>query len=66
AGANTHWGIATALADGDGDVAVLEVDEAWLPLLASQVHPRVVVLGNLFRDRLDGYGELRRLGNSGA
>lgn len=61
AGANTHWGIATALADSDGDVAVLEVDEAWLPLLASQVHPRVVVLGNLFRDRLDGYGELRRL-----
>jgi UDP-N-acetylmuramyl tripeptide synthase len=61
AGANTHWGIATALADRDGDVAVLEVDEAWLPLLAAQVHPRVVVLGNLFRDRLDGYGELRRL-----
>lgn len=61
AGANTHWGVATALADTDGDVAVLEVDEAWLPLLAAQIRPRVVVLGNLFRDRLDGYGELQRL-----
>ncbi len=61
AGANTHWGIATALADAEGDLAVLEVDEAWLPLLASQLKARVLVLGNLFRDRLDGYGELRRL-----
>lgn len=61
AGANTHWGLATALAEGDGDVAVLEVDEAWLPLVALQVEPRMVVLGNLFRDRLDGYGELARL-----
>jgi UDP-N-acetylmuramyl tripeptide synthase len=63
AGANNHWGIATALADDDGDLAVLEVDEAWLPLLAAQLNPRVVVLGNLFRDRLDGYGELERLAN---
>ena len=61
AGANTHWGLATALAEGDGDLAVLEVDEAWLPLVAGQLEPRLVVLGNLFRDRLDGYGELQRL-----
>jgi lipid II isoglutaminyl synthase (glutamine-hydrolysing) len=57
AGANVHWGIATALVEQRGDIAVLEVDEAWLPLIAAEVEPRVVVLCNLFRDRLDGYGE---------
>jgi UDP-N-acetylmuramyl tripeptide synthase len=61
AGANTHWGVATALTERDGDIGVFEVDEAWLPLLAAVLRPRVVVLGNLFRDRLDGYGELDRL-----
>src|SRR5437588_2303026 len=60
-GANTHWGVVTALAEGDGDSGVFEVDEAWLPLLAAELRPRLVVLGNLFRDRLDGYGELERL-----
>jgi lipid II isoglutaminyl synthase (glutamine-hydrolysing) len=61
AGANTHWGVSTALAEGKGDTGVFEVDEAWLPLLAAELRPRLVVLGNLFRDRLDGYGELDRL-----
>ena len=61
AGANTHWGVATALADQRGEIGVLEVDEAWLPLLCAQLRPRLVVLTNLSRDRLDGYGELERL-----
>jgi UDP-N-acetylmuramyl tripeptide synthase len=61
AGANTHWGVATALADGGGDLGVFEVDEAWLPLLATELRPRLIVMGNLSRDRLDGYGELERL-----
>lgn len=61
AGANTNWGVATALAERGGDVAVFEIDEAWLPLLANQLQPRLLVLGNLSRDRLDGYGELERL-----
>ncbi|MDX6688938.1 MAG: hypothetical protein QOG15_395 [Solirubrobacteraceae bacterium] len=61
AGANTHWGVSTALAEGAGDIGVFEVDEAWLPLLAEQMRPRLLVLGNLSRDRLDGYGELERL-----
>jgi lipid II isoglutaminyl synthase (glutamine-hydrolysing) len=61
AGANTHWGVSTALAEGAGDIGVFEVDEAWLPLLAAQMRPRLLVLGNLSRDRLDGYGELERL-----
>jgi len=57
-GANTHWGVAAALAERDGEVGVFEVDEAWLPLLAAELKPSVVVLGNLARDRLDSYGEL--------
>jgi UDP-N-acetylmuramyl tripeptide synthase len=61
AGANTTWGLATALAEGGGEVGVLEVDEAWLPLVSAHVAPRLIVLGNLSRDRLDGYGELEQL-----
>ncbi len=61
AGANTNWGIATALAEGEGEIGVLEVDEAWLPILCAHIAPRLVVLGNLSRDRLDGYGELEQL-----
>lgn len=38
--------------------AVLEVDEAALPVVISQISPRVIVLNNLFRDQLDRYGEV--------
>src|SRR4051794_6628835 len=58
AGANTEWGVATALVEQTGDLAVLEVDEERLMTLAPQLRPRMVVLGNLFRDRLDAYGEV--------
>jgi UDP-N-acetylmuramyl tripeptide synthase len=61
AGANTHWGVCTALAEGDGDFGVFEVDEAWLPLLAAELCAETIVLINLARDRLDSYGELERL-----
>jgi UDP-N-acetylmuramyl tripeptide synthase len=61
AGANLHWGVATALLEQRGDVGVFEVDEAWLPLVAAELGPRVIVLGNLFRDRLDAYGEVERV-----
>jgi lipid II isoglutaminyl synthase (glutamine-hydrolysing) len=37
---------------------VFEVDEAALPGVAASLRPRLVVLGNLFRDQLDRYGEL--------
>jgi lipid II isoglutaminyl synthase (glutamine-hydrolysing) len=57
AGANMHWGVATALLEQEGEVGILEVDEAWLPLVAVELEPRAIVLGNLFRDRPDGYGE---------
>jgi UDP-N-acetylmuramyl tripeptide synthase len=61
AGSNMHWGIATALLEQSGDEGLFELDEAWLPRVAPQLHPRLLVLGNLFRDQLDRYGELERL-----
>lgn len=66
AGSNMTWGIATALAEGDGDEGLFEVDEAWLPRVAEQIEPKLVVLGNLFRDQLDRYGELERLADDWA
>ncbi|MBF6600236.1 MAG: DUF1727 domain-containing protein [Dehalococcoidia bacterium] len=39
-------------------LAVLEVDEATLPLIVPAVRPRVIVFTNLFRDQLDRYGEV--------
>src|SRR5215216_5136347 len=61
AGSNMHWGVATALLDagrGPGELGLLEVDEAWLPRVSQQLEPRAFLLGNLFRDQLDRYGEL--------
>lgn len=64
AGANMPAGIATALLAREADIGVLEVDEAWLQLVAAELSPVAVVLGNLFRDRLDGYGEVEALSRS--
>jgi UDP-N-acetylmuramyl tripeptide synthase len=61
AGSNMSWGVATALLEQDGDEGLFEVDEAWLPRIARELDPRLIVLGNLFRDQLDRYGELERL-----
>jgi lipid II isoglutaminyl synthase (glutamine-hydrolysing) len=59
AGANLVSGIAsTLLTAGDADLGLFEVDEGALPELMQRVRPRVVCLGNLFRDQLDRYGEL--------
>jgi len=61
AGSNMHWGVATALLDAGsrrGELGLFEVDEAWLGDVARALHPRAFVLGNLFRDQLDRYGEL--------
>ncbi len=57
AGSNMTWGIATALLEQRGGEGLFEVDEAWLPLVTSQLDPSLLVLGNLFRDQLDRYGE---------
>ncbi len=57
AGSNMTWGIATALLEQSGREGLFEVDEAWLPRVADELDPALVVLGNLFRDQLDRYGE---------
>lgn len=38
--------------------AVIEVDEANLPLVTEYIKPRIITVTNLFRDQLDRYGEV--------
>ena len=71
AGANMEGGIATALLGAAGrggsiagELGLFEVDEAWMGRLVQQLEPRVILLGNLFRDQLDRYGELETLAAS--
>jgi UDP-N-acetylmuramyl tripeptide synthase len=66
AGSNMTWGIATALLEQDGNEGLFEVDEAWLPQVADQLDPSLIVLGNLFRDQLDRYGETEALADGWA
>jgi UDP-N-acetylmuramyl tripeptide synthase len=61
AGSNMTWGVATALLEQRGREGLFEVDEAWLPRVADQLDPGLIVLGNLFRDQLDRYGEMEAL-----
>ena len=66
AGSNMTWGVATALLEQDGREGLFEVDEAWLPRVAEQLDPSLIVLGNLFRDQLDRYGEMETLADEWA
>jgi lipid II isoglutaminyl synthase (glutamine-hydrolysing) len=66
AGSNMSWGVATALLEQRGTEGLFEVDEAWLPRMVAELDPALVVLGNLFRDQLDRYGELERLADDWA
>ena len=65
AGANMAGGVASALlAASDGrnsQLGLFEIDEFWLDRLLPQLRPRAVLLGNLFRDQLDRYGELETI-----
>jgi len=61
AGSNMTWGVATALLEQRGEEGLFEVDEAWLPRVAEELDPGLIVLGNLFRDQLDRYGEMEAL-----
>jgi UDP-N-acetylmuramyl tripeptide synthase len=68
AGANMAGGVASALlaaAHGrdriDGDLGCFEVDEFWLDRVVPEIAPRGILLGNLFRDQLDRYGELETI-----
>jgi lipid II isoglutaminyl synthase (glutamine-hydrolysing) len=61
-GANLASGVAsTLLAARDAELGLLEVDEFALPEIMRRTRPRVVSLGNLFRDQLDRYGELEHI-----
>ncbi len=61
-GANLLSGVASALLIArDAELGLLEVDEAALPEAARRVQPRALLLGNLFRDQLDRYGELEHV-----
>jgi UDP-N-acetylmuramyl tripeptide synthase len=68
AGANMAGGIASTLLGAarargaiHGELGLFEVDEYWLGDLVSQLRPRAILLGNLFRDQLDRYGELESI-----
>jgi lipid II isoglutaminyl synthase (glutamine-hydrolysing) len=61
-GANLASGVAsTLLAAREAELGLLEVDEFALPEILRRVQPRALVLGNLFRDQLDRYGELEHI-----
>jgi lipid II isoglutaminyl synthase (glutamine-hydrolysing) len=66
AGSNMTWGVATALLEQRGSEGLFEVDEAWLPKVAEALDPGLIVLGNLFRDQLDRYGEIEVLADEWA
>jgi lipid II isoglutaminyl synthase (glutamine-hydrolysing) len=66
AGSNMTWGVATALLSQRGEEGLFEVDEGWLPKVAADLDPRLIVLGNLFRDQLDRYGELELIADEWA
>ena len=63
-GSNMTWGVATALLEQKGDEGLFEVDEAWLPETAARLEPQTILLGNLFRDQLDRYGETESLADA--
>jgi UDP-N-acetylmuramyl tripeptide synthase len=61
-GANMPAGVAAALGrDAAADVAVLEVDERWVPRVVDPLGAELLVLGNLTRDQLDRFGEVRSI-----
>jgi UDP-N-acetylmuramyl tripeptide synthase len=68
AGANMAGGVASTLlaaARGRtgiaGRLGLFEVDEFWLDRVSAELRPRAILLGNLFRDQLDRYGELETI-----
>jgi UDP-N-acetylmuramyl tripeptide synthase len=70
AGANMIPGITTAFIQQTNlwgsksyDYALLETDEANVPLLLPIIKPRFILITNFFRDQLDRYGELDHIIN---
>ena len=61
-GANLASGIASTLvAERDAELGLLEVDEFALPEVDTPRSAARALLGNLFRDQLDRYGELEHI-----
>lgn len=65
-GANMPVGMVTAFLEKTsifgkirGEYASIETDEAWARHAFPSLMPDIVVLGNLFRDQLDRYGEVK-------
>ncbi|MBA8927883.1 UDP-N-acetylmuramyl tripeptide synthase [Kutzneria viridogrisea] len=59
-GANMPDGLVAALStDQAAPLAVLEIDENYLPKISDAVQPAVIVLLNLSRDQMDRVGEVR-------
>ncbi len=65
AGANLSQGILSELLKQSSPLgrldfthAVLEVEEATLPRIASLLKPSIIAVTNLYRDQLDAYGEI--------
>jgi len=62
AGANLVSGVTSTLIEARrAELGLFEVDEGAFPDIARRIRPRVVCLGNLFRDQLDRYGELEAI-----
>jgi lipid II isoglutaminyl synthase (glutamine-hydrolysing) len=68
AGANMAGGVASTLLAAartggriDGELGLFEIDEFWLDRITPELEPRGILLGNLFRDQLDRYGELETI-----
>lgn len=64
-GANLVTGITATLVEAcawngqlDADYCLFEIDEAALPIVASEVKIKTIAVTNLFRDQLDRFGEL--------
>lgn len=61
-GANMPAGVAAALGRApDPEIAVLEVDERWVPKVIGPLAAEILILGNLTRDQLDRFGEVRSI-----
>ncbi len=61
-GANMESGIITTFINHyhpkQKQIAIIEIDEANVPLICKYVKPEAICITNLFRDQLDRYGEI--------
>lgn len=71
AGSNMERGLISTMTENssisgrvDADVALFEVDEAFVPKVCRAIQPNTIVVTNLFRDQLDRYGELDKIARS--